>query len=602
MTYRRLQMIPTDLLPIRPPSEHDPGPSYFYNNVVKHLIQDFIRIMNNGLTIDDKAVDELREVLDEMLMSISSRLSNNQIILDFQANEYPKKFKEYQEETLKSCRTLDYYLKEYDPKNPIHRTYMVNLRLRELELLSDIREVWSVKDLKNYNTYLEDYVLDYVIEKDVPSVYSIPAMRQLAEDKMVIWNKVRTDKVDNITKEDLLPPFNPGSSLQLRKLFEFLNIEPLAFSKDTGEPSWGRDQVEEVLREQCTDPVLEEVLTAFVDYSFSSIVRTTFIEGFDKYTINHKLHGNFKLFGAKTFRPTSNSINLLNMPSTTSIYAKPLKKCIVAPPGYLCWTIDFAALEDRVIANLSGDINKISIFKDGLDGHSLNACGYFPDKVAKILGPNTDNVAYVKLFKQEVDNGNKDLKKIRQEGKGPTFGLAYGAYPPKIAATIKCSLAAATSIFNNYHDVLYPGITKFREEVILPQAREQGYIHMGLGARIYVDDVDKDARTLFNSVSQFWSILTLIAIHRLHNEMKERTDIAVNATIYDAIYGIVKADSASIKWLNDTVCPIMEQDFLIDQTVHNEANLEIGPNWADMIELQHNASIEDIQTILIKEN
>ena len=289
------------------------------------------------------------------------------------------------------------------------------------------------------------------------------------------------------------------------------------------------------------------------------------------------------------------------MPSTKSIYAKPLKKCIVAPPGYLIWTIDYSALEDRVIANLSGDINKQNIFLEGLDGHSLNAVGYFPDKVAKILGPNTDNVAYVRKFMAEVDAGNKEIKALRQEGKGPTFGLAYGAFPKKIAATIKCSIEDATKIFDNYHEVLYPGITSFREEKILPQAKRDGYIHMGLGCRMYVDDIDKDARTVFNSASQFWSILTLISLHRLNNEIvvtKQEEDIQANATIYDAVYGLVKADPKSIKWLNDTICPIMEEDFLEDQVVHNSANLEIGLSWADLIELEHNATIQQIQEVI----
>ena len=419
-------MIPKNLLPIPHPTTYDPGPNYFYENVVKHLIPDFIRIMNNGLTIDDKAVDELRGVLDKMLKSIAARLANNQVILDFQAQEYPKKFAEYKTKVTASCRTMEHFLKDYDPTNAVHRTYIVNNYLNSIEQLEHVHPKWSVKDTKLISEFLNDQFLVDIVNKKVSKKdpMAILAMESLALNKMSLWNKVRTDKVADATQEKLLPPFNPGSSLQLRKLFEFLKIEPLKFSKDTGEPSWGREQIEEILNEQCTDPVLEELLVAFVDYSFSSIVRTTFIEGFDAYTINHKLHGNFKLFGAKSFRPTSNKINLLNMPSTKSIYAEPLKKCIVAPPGYVVWTIDYSALEDRVIANLSNDTNKLDIFREGLDGHSLNAVGYFPEKVAKILGPNEDNVAYVKAFKQGVDDGNKDLKKIRQEGKGPTFGLA----------------------------------------------------------------------------------------------------------------------------------------------------------------------------------
>jgi hypothetical protein len=583
-------MILKDLLPIRPPSEFDPGPSYFYENVVKHLIPDMVKLMNTGLHIDSNEVDKLRSTLDDILQTVVDRLASNSIIKTYQKS----RLKEHKKEVTDTLRTIDDYIVPYNEKSAVHRVYIVNRRLRELGQEELIKSKWNLTDIKKMNLYLEDSLLTKLLDKTITQEEASPGMRDMAQSKLDVWN------IPRIKSMATIPAFNPGSSKQVSGLFASIGIEPLAFSKDTGEPSWGRGQIEEVL-ETATDIDLIDLLEAFIDYSFGNIVRTTFVEGFDKFSINNVLRGNFKLFGAKTFRPTSNSINLLNMPSTKSIYAKPLKKCIVAPPGYLIWTIDYSALEDRVIANLSGDINKQNIFLEGLDGHSLNAVGYFPDKVAKILGPNTDNVAYVRKFMAEVDAGNKEIKALRQEGKGPTFGLAYGAFPKKIAATIKCSIEDATKIFDNYHEVLYPGITSFREDIILPQAKRDGYIHMGLGCRMYVDDVDKDARTVFNSASQFWSILTLISLHRLNNEIvatKKEEDIQANATIYDAIYGLVKADAESIKWLNDTICPIMEKDFLEDQVVHNSANLEIGSNWAELTELQHSVTIQQIQEVI----
>ena len=56
-------------------------------------------------------------------------------------------------------------------------------------------------------------------------------MLQLANDKMSIWNKTRTDKVNAVTKEQLVPPFNPGSSKQKTELFEYLGIGPLALAR-----------------------------------------------------------------------------------------------------------------------------------------------------------------------------------------------------------------------------------------------------------------------------------------------------------------------------------------------------------------------------------
>lgn len=164
---------------------------------------------------------------------------------------------------------------------------------------------------------------------------------------------------------------------------------------------------------------LKEIVTCLIDHSQSAIIRNNFIKNFYNYTVDGYLQGNYKLFGTKTFRLTSNSPNLLQLPSTGSIYAKPVKQCFEAKEGKIFYTVDFGALEDRVIANLSRDINKCSIFLDHIDGHSLAALTYFPEEIEGVLprfsGESTTE--YVKRFKSEVDKGNEELKNIRQKGK-----------------------------------------------------------------------------------------------------------------------------------------------------------------------------------------
>jgi len=592
-------MRPINLLPIDFPEVHEETPEYFYTNVVKPLIPTFIRIMGEGITLDKVKVEELGGVIDSVLEEVKTTLAKNSIIIEFQKQEFPKKFKEYKTEVESSMRDLSFYLKKYDPKNATHRTYLVNEYLITMNYLEDIREVWSVKDLKAYASYREDPSLNKIVDKNPPADIRDFAMTRLAQDKMNIWNKVRTDKVKAVKFEDLVPPFNPGSSTQKTALFEYLKIEPINFSKDTGNASWDRDAIEQLFV-ITTDEQLLEVLQAFVDYSFSAIIKQNFLEGFESNAIDGITYSNLKLFGTKTFRPTANNINFLQLPSTGSIYAKPLKQCLVAPPGYLTWAIDLSALEDRIIANLSGDENKLAVFTEGLDGHSLSATYYFPDRVKALIGEFTDNKEASIKLKTLVDSGNKVAKSVRQDGKPVTFGLSYGAFPKKVANTIKCSLKEAEAIFNAYHNEMYPQITQMRDKA-LQVAKQKGYLHLGLGCRIYSDDIDKDSRTLFNSLSQFWSVITLLALDALYEKIDNEDMgelVKPNATIYDAIYGIVKADAESIKWLNDTIVPLMTTQIFKGEIISNEASLDIGPNWSDVVELPNNATIQQIQEVI----
>jgi len=590
---------PWNLLPLAPPAEKEYTEKYFYENFAKPLTEDFIRIMNNGIHVDPEAVEELRNTLDDVLSSVRETIDTSPVIQAFQEYMYPIKWQEYLDEMKTKKRPIDKFIKPYKEDNVVHRTYLVNYILHLTDNDEYIKDKWIVKDLKITNSILQLPDLDKVINK-LQTGYEDAAMLQLATDKMTIYNKSHyDDKVASKPKDDILPPFNPGSSPQLIQLFEFLDIEPLAETK-TGNPSWGRDQIEEVFN-TLEDSDLKTLLQAFIDFSFSSIVRSNFIEAFDKFVIDGKLHGNIKLFGAKSFRPTSNKPNMLNFPSTKSIYSKPLKKCFIAPEGFITAAIDLSALEDRVIANLSRDPNKLAVFTEGLDGHSLAATYYFKEEIEELIGPYTDHKQAAKDLKTLVDNNDKKAKSIRQRSKPISFGLAYGAFPPKVSKSVKCSLQEAETIFNRYHNELFKEITKYREETVYAKAVEQGYVHLGLGCRLYTDDVGDDIRTLANGTVQFWSIISLIAVNELHHRITEAgydDDIQITSTIYDAIYFNVRKDPKIISWLNKNAVECINVDYMENIIVHNESELDVGPNWADVVTLTNDASLEGIENIL----
>ena len=599
---------PHDLLPAPLPSETIYPKGYFYEKVAKHLIKDTVRIMNNGLGIDLSKVVELEKVLDTQLQTVSDNLDSHPYIADYLETRYAKQIAAYKEDRQSRFKAPADFIKPFKPGDMTHRSYFMHIYAteRSMALPTDLLPTgipkWPANLVKKFakNSPLLTKLLNKTISSTNPT--AIKAMELLAVHKADLYNAKYAEQIQNPSVP--YPTFNAGSSQQKQELFLSLDIESEATSKTTGLPSYNRAQIERISKET-TDPLVVSLAKTLIDHSTAAIIRNNFIEAFYKYTVEGRLYGSIKLFGAKSFRLTSSNPNMLNMPSTGSIFAKPTKECFVPPPGFVVATIDYSALEDRVVANLSGDQNKLSIFTEGLDGHSLSATYYYPDRVKSIVGNFSDNKEAARKLKAIVDDENhpshSEAESVRQDSKPISFGLAYGAFPPKVAATIKVPLEVAEAIFHAYHYELFPGISEYRENYVLPTSKTKGTLHLGLGCTIDTDDADKDIRTLASASVQFWSILTLLAINKLHQLIDEaglQNDIIVTASIYDSIYFEVRDDPAIIKWLNDTIVPIMETDFMVNQTVHNEARLEIGPSWAKLIKLSDTATKADIQATL----
>lgn len=597
---------PHDLLPAPLPSSTSYPPDYFYNNVAKHLIKDTVRIMANGLTLDMTQVAMLESQLDTTLASVEIELANHPYVQSYLQSRHQVLIDKYIEDRKSKLRDPSYYHKPFNSKDPVHRSYFMYIYANNhnmdqpSELYPTGIPKWPAKTVKALasNNHFLSKLVNHTISPTHP--IALQAVELLAKHKAEHYNKSYLEQIESPIID--LPPFNPNSSLQKRELFESLGIPSDKTSKDTGLPSYDRDEIERIQRET-RDPLVQSLCQLLIDNSFAAIVRSNFIEAFYTYSVDGRLYGNLKLLGAKSARYTSSNPNLLNMPSTGSIFAKPIKKCFTADVGFLVATADFSALEDRVIANLSQDTNKLGLFLEGLDGHSLSATYYYPQRVAEIVGPYTDHKHASRILKQIVDDDTHPkhtlAKEVRQDSKPISFGLAYGAFPPKVAATVKIPLDEAEEIFNAYHNQLYPGITEYREGYVLPTALENGQIHLGLGFTLQSDNPEQDIRTLNNACSQFWSILTLLTINKMHQLIDEAglsQDIYITSSIYDSIYFEVRDDPKIIQWLNNNLIPVMEQDFIENQIVHNSVDLEIGTSWANLVTLPHNADIETIQS------
>ena len=381
---------PHDLLPLPEPKEVDYPDGWFYKHVCKELIPDIIRIMSNGITLDMEKVKELEDTVVNVINEVNEILSKNKYVLQYTESKSKKAQSDYVTEITDKMRDAEFYYTEFKQGDMAHRSmYMYEYCKDNLDILPPMDEIlpdvpkWSVKDVKNL-LYSHPSLQD-LIEKTVSKVdpYAIRAMKTYAELRAELYNKSKDymDKVSN-PKKYVKVGFNPASPDDKHAvLTDMLGFESekltdayIQYEKDCKKAesrgidistikvpknkySWNRPNVEMVLN-TTDDEDVKELAQALIDYSFSAIIKNNFISAFYKYSIDGTLYGNFKLAGTKTFRLTSNNPNLLNMPSTGSIYAKPLKECLIAPEGYLVYAIDYSALNLMLHNELAYDENK----------------------------------------------------------------------------------------------------------------------------------------------------------------------------------------------------------------------------------------------------
>jgi DNA polymerase-1 len=187
------------------------------------------------------------------------------------------------------------------------------------------------------------------------------------------WVQAKNEsyKKKRVTMIDAHEVFNPNSAPQLQDLlFEFLKLPVLSLT-DSKQPSTDGDTLK-ALQFHTTDPDVLAFLKAMVDYKAVNKIITDFIpslknaqRGIDGW---HYLFGNFNLGGTKSGRLSSSNPNLQNLPASSK-YAKLIKECFQAPPGWLFCGLDFASLEDRISALTTKDPNKLKVYI----GHAVYA-------------------------------------------------------------------------------------------------------------------------------------------------------------------------------------------------------------------------------------
>lgn len=240
---------PIDLLPIKRPLEdsEEPTQTFFYDNVASKLVTDIVRLEANGIPIDLNKVAAVEDTVNSVLENVYSKLDQNNLMIRFLTQENNLKIQSKTQELEAKQKTITDFLVPFNPKNKVHRTYVINTYLSQNNYDDMCMDEWSLKDLKKLNQIIGSTFISNLVNNTIQSFMHSTintAMEQLAADKAETYNKnkIKT-KIENLKTDKLIRNFNPGSALQKQKFFSFLGIESEKETKG-GNPQWDKKELE----------------------------------------------------------------------------------------------------------------------------------------------------------------------------------------------------------------------------------------------------------------------------------------------------------------------------------------------------------------------
>lgn len=204
-----------------------------------------------------------------------------------------------------------------------------------------------------------------------------------------------------------------------------------------------------------------------------------------------RIHTHLRQTGTETGRLSSDRPNLQNIPKTTDL-GREIRAAFVAPPGAVLIAADYAQIELRVLAELSGDAALMAAFAAGEDIHRRVA--------AELNGVPLEAVT----------------PRQRHAAKAVNFGIIYGQTPFGLAQALGIARGEAQQFIERYF-ARYPAVRGYIDRTIA-EARERGFVRTLAGRRRLVPGLASSNR----------------------NERLAAERVAINSTIQGSAADLIK--------------------------------------------------------------
>jgi DNA polymerase-1 len=406
-------------------------------------------------------------------------------------------------------------------------------------------------------------VLDIARDIEFPLIHVLAAMEhtgiRLDTDVLDEISEGLEERLEEIETEiyDLAgEEFNINSPQQLGKiLFEKLDL-PVVSKTPTGKPS----TKESVLQELSTD---HEIPGLVLDWRSTYKLKSTYLDSLGE-LVNvetGRLHTSFNQTRTATGRLSSSDPNLQNIPIRTEL-GRQIRRAFVPKEGWQLLAADYAQIELRILASMSGDDAMQATFQEGGDIHT--------DAAARVYDIDPDDVT----------------PDQRSKAKEVNYGIPYGISPWGLAQRMRMPVDEAQDIIKQYRKS-YPGVSRLLTELV-EAAQENGYAETLLGRRRYLPNIDSsnsNERSAAERVAVNMPIqgtqadMIKIAMNRIHDRLTDE-DWATRMLLQVHDELVFEVPPTEVLEVQSMINREMKDALPLDD-VPVVVDIDVGDNWLD---------------------
>jgi len=350
--------------------------------------------------------------------------------------------------------------------------------------------------------------------------------------------------------------FNINSRQQLAEvLFDTLDL-PVVSKTPTGK----RSTKESVLEELSTE---HEIPGLVLDWRSTYKIKSTYLDALGElvHPETGRIHTSFNQTRTSTGRLSSSDPNLQNIPIRTEV-GREIRRAFVPREGWTLMAADYAQIELRILASMSGDEAMQETFRTGGDIHT--------DAAARVYDIDPDAVT----------------SDQRRKAKEVNYGIPYGISPWGLAQRLRMPVDEAQALIKQYRKS-YAGVSQLLNELV-EQAQENGYAQTLLGRRRYLPDIDhsnSNRRSAAERVAVNMPIqgtqadMIKIAMNRIHERLSaEDWDAEMLLQVHDELVFELPPDEVAD---GREMVEREMRDALPLEDVPVVVDIDVGDHWLD---------------------